>query len=563
MIIFCEECGGRNHIDISTLDEKSEIINCRICNDIIPISKPDGSASVHSTDHSAKYKILLVDDISNNRLILEMVLEDEYLFVSAANGAQALQLAAEHQPDLILLDIILPDIDGYEVCRRLKADKKTRQIPIIFVTAKDATVDEEKGLKIGAVDYLSKPISAPIVKARVALHLQIKRQRDHIKKQAIQFSLANKQLKNQIESHQLAETKLDRVNQNWEQTFDAIGDMVTIQDEKRKILRANKAAHRYFAHDTGNLVGRYCYELFCGEQLPCRSCPDIQSFSESDLAPIEMRYVAINRTFQVSNSPIFDKRGEWMGWVHIAKDVTERKQSEPRPGFDRTMVSFEKVISGMANNFRNVFQMITANCSLAQQKHPSEIGLPELKKKILASIKKGSRLCDALDRWRQLLYEQKTELKFCPLDLASLLRDVGAHLESSSGNKISIQIDVPRSLSVHGDGKALERMLSGLCENACDAMQDGGNLNIKARKAGQNAWISIRDSGQGLDAETCERCFDPVYATRNYHRGIDLTLSMAHDLVVAHGGEIRCESVQGQGTMIQIKLPLMIEGQLD
>jgi len=119
-------------------------------------------------------KILLVDDEPANLEALIEAMEQKYQVSVAINGARALKLAAaEPQPDLILLDVVMPEMDGYEVCRRLKADPRTAPIPIIFVTGRNAQEDEQRGLDLGAVDYITKPFSLPIVQARVKTHLAL------------------------------------------------------------------------------------------------------------------------------------------------------------------------------------------------------------------------------------------------------------------------------------------------------------------------------------------------------------------------------------------------------
>jgi len=117
---------------------------------------------------------MIVDDTPSNIALMEIILADTYEISVATNGFEAIGLAhSENPPDIILLDIMMPEMDGYEVCAQLKASKRTQHIPIIFVTAKDDTEDQAKGFSIGAVDYITKPVSFPIVKARVAIHLAL------------------------------------------------------------------------------------------------------------------------------------------------------------------------------------------------------------------------------------------------------------------------------------------------------------------------------------------------------------------------------------------------------
>jgi len=132
--------------------------------------------------YTQKAIILVVDDTPDNLTLMSGLLKDNYLVKVANSGARALKIAqSETQPDLILLDIMMPEMDGYEVCRRLKADNKTRDIPIIFLTAKTEVIDETLGFELGASDYITKPISPPIVLARVETHLAIKRVQDFLK----------------------------------------------------------------------------------------------------------------------------------------------------------------------------------------------------------------------------------------------------------------------------------------------------------------------------------------------------------------------------------------------
>jgi signal transduction histidine kinase len=130
---------------------------------------------MNQTKLSKKYTILVVDDTPDNLALMSNLLKDEYKVKIASTGEKALQITlSDSPPDLILLDIMMPDIDGYEVCRRIKFDANTMNIPVIFLTAKVEVEDEKKGLDLGAVDYITKPISPPIVMARVKSHLALR-----------------------------------------------------------------------------------------------------------------------------------------------------------------------------------------------------------------------------------------------------------------------------------------------------------------------------------------------------------------------------------------------------
>jgi len=150
---------------------------------------------------NTKKKILIVDDTPVNIRVLVEALKDDYKLSIATNGKVALNYAmADQPPDLVLLDIMMPELDGYEVCKRLKEQEKTKEIPIIFITAMSQEQNETQGLEMGAVDYIVKPINQKIVQARVRTHLELKKHRDHLSELV------------QEKTAEILESKLDIIN---------------------------------------------------------------------------------------------------------------------------------------------------------------------------------------------------------------------------------------------------------------------------------------------------------------------------------------------------------------
>jgi diguanylate cyclase (GGDEF)-like protein len=137
-------------------------------------------------------EILIVDDDPRNVKFLGPELMDYYKVRFATSGEKALEIAgSEPAPDLILLDIAMPAMDGYMVCKKLKENEKTKNIPVIFITAKDEIEDEVRGFELGAMDYITKPISLPIVRARVNTHVTLKKKSDYLEKLTCQDGLTN------------------------------------------------------------------------------------------------------------------------------------------------------------------------------------------------------------------------------------------------------------------------------------------------------------------------------------------------------------------------------------
>lgn len=165
-------------------------------------------------------RVLIVDDTPDNIHILMESLKDSYAISAATNGERAILAAQTQAPDIILLDVLMPGIDGYEVCRRLADDVRTRAIPVIFITALNEEQDEARGLDLGAVDFITKPFRPGLVKARVRNHLELKRHRDHLE------VLVNEQVEEIADSHiatifamsKLAESRDDDTGKHLERT---------------------------------------------------------------------------------------------------------------------------------------------------------------------------------------------------------------------------------------------------------------------------------------------------------------------------------------------------------
>lgn len=227
----------------------------------------------------ARQTILLVDDAPANLEALNAVLGSDYELVFATSGPEALDQAREQLPDLILLDVMMSGMNGYEVCRQLKADERTRGIPVIFVTAMDHEEDETAGLDAGAIDYLTKPVRASIVKARVRNHLDLKRARDLLESLSITDPLTG--LPNRRQFDAVLETEIRRAFR----TVSHVGLLMCDLDHFKAYndhfghpagdacLREVAAVFRHTFRRAGDLAARYGGEEFA-VVLPGATPPD-------------------------------------------------------------------------------------------------------------------------------------------------------------------------------------------------------------------------------------------------------------------------------------------------
>ncbi len=186
------------------------------------------------SENGRKNTVLVVDDSPENIDLLGNVLKRDYEIKVALNGAKALKISgSENPPDIILLDIMMPGMDGYEVCSRLKSDVKTQDIPVIFVTAMGEVEDETKGLEVGAIDYITKPISPAIVKARVKNHLELREAREYLKNQ-------NEILEQRVDARTKEVLDLQRVEFDLRVTQEKVENELNIAAQiQRSILPSN------------------------------------------------------------------------------------------------------------------------------------------------------------------------------------------------------------------------------------------------------------------------------------------------------------------------------------
>lgn len=214
-----------------------------------------------------KKRILIVDDTPANVKTLHMLLSDSYRISIAINGADALDLVQREPPDLILLDIMMPGMDGYEVCRQLKKNSATSSIPVIFVTARSDIDDEKKGLEIGAVDYITKPISPPITLARIKNHLELKQVRDNLEQLVKERTAMLKQKVCELEAR-------DRLVRLQLQSVDKTTANKEILSAVSTVIPARWYGIYFQAGDTMQLSVSYCDNEFivdppeAGKEMP-------------------------------------------------------------------------------------------------------------------------------------------------------------------------------------------------------------------------------------------------------------------------------------------------------
>lgn len=381
---------------------------------------------------------------------------------------------------------------------------------------------------------------------------------------AIENSRLYEQAQQEIIERKHAEDEIRGAKEEWERTFEAIDDIITIQDPKMRIIRMNRAAAQALKSYTVVSTGAYCYELFGGETMPCKGCPVWQTIQKRSSHTAEIALNSLGKTYQVTGSPIFSDGNDFIGVVHIARDITDQKKLESQFRQAQKMEAMGTLAGGIVHDFNNLLTGIQGRTSLmlidTDSSHPHYEHLKGIEEHVISSAGLNKQL---LGFARGGKYEVK------PMNLNELV-DRSSNMFGRTKKEIKIQKNFQKKISiVDVDGGQIEQVLLNLYVNAWQAMPEGGELYIKTEnitldenyvkpfkvKEGEYVKISITDTGVGMDKKTMERIFDPFFTTKEMGRGTGLGLASVYGIIKNHGGIINVYSEVDEGTTFNIYLP--------
>ncbi|MBU0767836.1 MAG: response regulator [Proteobacteria bacterium] len=385
-----------------------------------------------------------------------------------------------------------------------------------------------------------------------------------------------KELEKKVADHRQIEETLIQIKEEWESTFNAVPDLISIIDDKHRIVRVNKAMADRLGISPEKAAGATCYEHVHGTEEPPTFCPHTKSLLDSQEHITEVHEERLGGYFLVSVTPLHDITGRVIGCVHVARDITERKIAEEEKTKllsklkqARKMEAIGKLAGGIAHDFNNILGIILGNTELAiddiPKWSPAHFNLEEIKAATLR----------AKDVVRKLLsFGRKTdgrELK--PIEIVPVVKNALKFIRST----IPTTIDIRQNILVTDETilavpTQISQVIMNLCVNSYHAMdQTGGVIEINMERTildeegvksypdlneGHYFKITVSDTGPGLDAEIIDQIFDPYFTTKEVGKGSGMGLAVVHGIVKNHNGAISVASEAGKGTTFTVLFPL-------
>ncbi|MCF7832107.1 MAG: response regulator [Candidatus Marinimicrobia bacterium] len=498
--------------------------------------------------------ILIVDDTATNLQILTTIVTTEgYNILLAQSGEEALRVANEYHPDIILLDIMMSKMDGFDVCRQLKANPSTQPIPVIFVTARTDVEAVEKGFDVGGDDYVSKPFNDRVLLARLKNHVErYQRQRE--------LTINRERLNTALDAAQIGSFTIRLPEKKW------------IPDEQLLRLFGIESTEDTFEMNTW-------YEHVIPQDIENTITSIEECIVKNSSCKFEFR--------------IFDPHGE-IKWFRCSMQVTERNEKdepllivgvnvditkehsmldtiriqEETLAQSRKLKAMGQLTGGIAHDFNNMLATILGFAELLGEDLKDNEEYSYYCKNITDTCERAATLTDQL-----LTFSRKQSKQTTVIDLHGLILGSMDLLRHSLGKNISIKQKLgAKEHFIMGEFAQLQNILLNMGFNARDAMPKGGILELTTENVsiyekdilrfpvdieiGNYIVLHVRDTGTGMEKEVLDKIFEPFFTTKQAGKGTGLGLSTTYGTINAHNGNIFADSTPGEGTTFHIYFPV-------
>src|SRR5579883_1042592 len=500
---------------------------------------PRSERSLEMIDRPAAIVLLVDDDEPKRYAVAKTLRRAGYTVHEAGTGSEALRRVAT-RPDLVILDVKLPDMDGFDVCRRIKSDPATCTIPVLHISSTFVDIEDKvQGLESGADGYLTNVAEPLELLATVRALLRARRAED-----AAQLS-----------------------TRQWQTTFDTISDGVLLLDGQGRVVQVNRTLERILGRSWSDLVGQDLPSLLGG--LPASEPPLFEQMIESGTR--ESRDVHRGDSWlRISIDPIRDAESAIKGGLCLVSDITSQKrlemqllrQAQRLQEDDRRKDEF---LAMLAHELRNPLASLSNALEIIGQLHDRSDEVTEAIPIARRQIQHMGRLLeDLLDVSR--ITRGKVELRKQMVDFGTIVAhaiETCQPLVDSHGHELSAAIPAD-PIPLDGDPTRLEQIVANLVNNAAKYTEPGGRIAVSLVREGNQAVLRVRDTGIGISPEMQRRIFDLfVQADRSLDRsqgGLGIGLTLVRSVVELHGGTIAVQSDGvGQGSEFLARLPMPSE----
>jgi len=489
-------------------------------------------------------RILNVDDYEASRYARsQMLVRSGFQVTEAGTGADALRLAEEQRPDLVLLDVNLPDMDGFEVCRRLRAQQSTMTVPIVHISA---TFLSDKAAELayegGADSYLTDPVEPAVLLATIHSLLRLRR----------------------------AEEDLRAASRGWQATFDAIGDGICLLSPEGTVARCNGALAALLGASSADVVGRPWAEVW--RQLGGGAEPSPTARVERSRRRETFDLQTDQRWLRLLVDPVLE--GDVVtGLVCIVSDVTIERQAadvraalfareqEAREEAEANNRAKDEFLAMLGHELRNPLDVVNTAVRVleTQSGAPDPEAVRRARGVIGRQVRQLGRLVDdLLDVGR--VTTGKIRLLRVPVNLADVVeRCVGGLIpqDGAPSHRITVRA---KPTWVEADQARVEQIVMNLLSNAVKYTPPGGGVDVVVTGDGRTARLSVHDTGAGMTPYMIERVFDLFFqGERTLERaegGLGIGLTLVRRLAELHGGRVAAESPgRGLGSTVTVELP--------
>ena len=532
--------------------------------------RANGVTDLNLGERTLGAHVLIVDDNADMRSYVRRLLDKRWDVATAADGRAALEAIRRRKPELVLTDVMMPELDGYGLLRELRADPGTRDLPVILLSARAGEDARIEGLDAGADDYLTKPFAARELIARINANLEMVRVRRE------------------------ATRELRESEARFRNMADNAPVMMWMTDPSGRLTYLNRGWMEFTGQTLEQALGFGAWEALHPDSME----PARRAFFAANAAQqtFRLEYLlrradGVYRWALSAAAPRRSDTGDFLGYIGSVIDITERKDAEQvlrqanehlevrvaaaiaeRADAEaqlrqaQKMEAVGRLTGGVAHDFNNVLQVIAGNLQLLTRDVTGNLRAEHRLETAVAALNRGSKLASQL-----LAFGRRQPLTPKVINLGRLIRGVDDMLRRAIGEGIEIETVIAGGLwNTFVDSVQVENALLNLAINSRDAMSGHGKLTIEAGNsslddsyivrhaevtAGQYVMLAVTDTGCGIPAELLERVFEPFFTTKPEGRGTGLGLSMVYGFVKQSGGHIKIYSEPGQGTTVRLYLP--------